>query len=112
MDNFLQEGTRLEYINATSADIASSAPVLVGSRLGIAVGAILNTTPNSVGILAMDGVYTITKLTADVVSQGDELYWDDTNKRLTLASTGNTLAGYAHKAANGSATTVECRINR
>lgn len=109
MKNFLQAGERLQYANSSGSTITSGSPVLVGKRIGIAVADIADGTT---GILAMDGVFSITKLTADVVTQGALLYWDDTNKRLTITPSTHELAGYAHAAADGTKTTVECRINR
>ncbi|OGQ60751.1 MAG: hypothetical protein A3J24_06445 [Deltaproteobacteria bacterium RIFCSPLOWO2_02_FULL_53_8] len=109
MKNFIQEGKTLTYANATGSAILSGATVLVGKRLGIAAVDIANAAS---GALEMDGVFNINKLSTDVVGQGDLLYWDDTNKRLTTTATNNTLAGYAQDAAGNGVTTVNCRINQ
>lgn len=109
MKNYIQEGDRLQYANSSGSTITSGTPILVGERLGIATGDIADGTT---GILAMEGVFSIAKLSTDVVTQGALLYWDDTNKRLTLTATANTLAGYAQSAAGNGITTVECMINR
>ncbi len=109
MKNYLQEGTRRTYTNSTGSTITSGTPVLVGNRLGIAVGDILDT---ETGVLAMVGVFSIAKLSTDVVTQGDNLYWDNGNSRLTLTALANTLIGYAQAAAGNGVTTVECRINQ
>ena len=107
MKNYIQEGERIQY--TAGADITSGQMVLVSKRLGVATADIAN---GDVGVLAMDGVYEIAKLSTDVVAQGDLLYWDNVNSRLTLTATSNTLAGYAHAAAGNGVTTVKIRINR
>lgn len=107
MTNYVQEGDKLRY--TAGANITSGQAVLVGKRLGVASTAIAN---GDTGVLCMEGVYTIAKLSTDVVAQGSLLYWDDTNKRLTVTSTDNTLAGYAFTAAGNGATTVNISINR
>ena len=57
------------------------------------------------------GVWTLPKLTSDDVTAGAKLYWDNTNKRLTLTSSGNTLVGAATAAAGTSATTVSVLLD-
>ncbi|MEK6531263.1 MAG: DUF2190 family protein [Deltaproteobacteria bacterium] len=106
MKNYIQTGESLEY--TAGANITSGSGVLVGKRLGVAATDIAN---GSKGVLAMRGVFSLPKLSTDVVAQGDELYWDDTNKRLTLTATSNTKAGYAAKAAGNGVATVECALN-
>ena len=63
------------------------------------------------GAVRMLGIFTIAKLSADVVAVGALLYWDNANSRLTVTSAGNTLAGYATAAAGNGVTTVEISIN-
>lgn len=106
MKNYIQEGDRIQF--TAGADIASGAGVLVGVKFGVATAAIAN---GAVGILAMEGVFTIPKLSTDVVAIGVALYWDDTNKCLTVTATGNTYAGYATAAAGNGATTVNICLN-
>lgn len=90
------------------ATITSGSGVLVGKRLGIATTDMVNGTKGS---LAMEGVFNLPKLSTDVVAQGDLLYWDDTNKRLTTTATANTQAGFAFAAAGNGVTTVDIKIN-
>ena len=58
-----------------------------------------------------EGVFDLGKLATDVVAQGDPLYWDDTNKRLTITASANTLVGAALLAAGNGAATVRIRLN-
>ena len=91
-----------------AADIASGAMVLIGKRVGVAVADIKNA---ATGAVQMVGEFTIAKLSTDVVAQGDLLYWDNTNKRLTTTVGSNTLAGFATAPAGSGASTVNIKIN-
>lgn len=107
MKNFVQEGDKILF--TAGATTASGAGVKVGVRFGVATADIAN---GVVGVVAMEGVYTIPKLGTDVVAQGALLYWDDTNKRLTTTASTHITAGYAFAAAGNGVTTVDIAINR
>lgn len=110
MKNYQQEGTRITWINGTSADVSSGDMVKVGNRVGVCSSDIAD---GASGVVALEGVYSaIPKLTTDVVAQGVDIYWDDTNKRLTLTSSANTLAGMAWAAAGNGITIVTLKINQ
>jgi predicted RecA/RadA family phage recombinase len=106
MNNFKAAGAHMDY-KPTVAVLASTM-VLVGTKVGVAIADI---AANTTGALRVTGVVNYTKNTADVVAQGAALYWDNTNKRLTTTSAGNTYAGYAFAAATGTDTTVDIKIN-
>lgn len=98
-----------EVIDYTPGSAVSSGQVLLlGVRIAVALMAI---AANATGAVAVRGIFTIAKLSTDVVAQGAALYWDNTNSRLTTTASGNTLAGFATKAAGSGATTVEISIN-
>ncbi len=110
MKNIIQPG---DVINVTpAADLASGAGYLIGGTttgiLGVALAAI---TAATVGAVAVRGVVELAKLTTDVVVEGSPLYWDDTNKRLTLVSTNNSFAGHAVAAAGNGVTTAKVLLN-
>ncbi|MEM7015833.1 MAG: DUF2190 family protein [Pseudomonadota bacterium] len=107
MKTYIQEGSRLEYNNATGSDIASGAVVLVGSLVGVAEDKIPDTED---GILMLRGVHKLDKTTSQSWSQGAKLYWDDTNKKFTTTASGNTLCGNVWKAAASADTTGEVRL--
>jgi predicted RecA/RadA family phage recombinase len=109
MRNYVQDGDRLQYANASGSTITSGSPVKVGTKVGIAVGDIPN---NTTGVLAMEYVFTCTKATTDVIAQGAIVYWDDTAKKMTVTATSNNIAGYAQAAAGNGATTVDLMLNR
>jgi len=104
--NFVQPGKALPIIAA--AVLTSGQAFLVGSRLAVAMGDIAN---GAEGEAAFEGVWNITCLGTDVITQGAPLYWDDTNKRLTLTSTSNTPAGFAAGASANGVTTVDIKLN-
>lgn len=106
MKNFIQPGDVLDHTPAGA--VASGAVVVIGARIGVALANIAAGEP---GALRVKGVVELAKLGTDVVAQGALLYWDDANDRLTTTASGNTLAGYAAKAAGNGATTVWLHLN-
>jgi predicted RecA/RadA family phage recombinase len=104
--NYIQPGEVLDV--TLSATITSGSGLLVSKRLGVALtdGASGDTIA-----VQVKGVFNLPKLSTDVVAQGDLLYWDNTNHRLTTTSTSNTLAGYATAAAGSGVTTVNIALN-
>lgn len=104
--NYIQPGEVLDHIAA--AVITSGQAVLIGKRVGIALG---KAAIGETVALQVKGVFNAPKVTANVVAQGDLLYWDNTAKLFTTTVASNTLAGYAAAAASGSATTVDIALN-
>lgn len=105
--NYVQEGEVLDYATGGAA-VAGGAVVLIGKRIGVVLKDI---AANSTGSATVAGVWNIAKLATDVVAQGDLLYWDAANSRLTTTAGANTLAGFAFAAAGNGATTVQIKIN-
>lgn len=103
---YVMSGEVVDYVAGSA--ISSGQVVLMGMRIGVALAAIAS---GASGAVRVKGIFTIAKLSTDVVTQGALLYWDNTNFRLTLTSAGNTLAGYATKAAGNGVTTVEINLN-
>lgn len=107
MKGMVSQGLTIDH--APAAQRLSGAATLIGTKIGVA----LNDTAATVsGPFAIDGVFTLPKLSTDVVAQGAALYWDNTNLRLTVTSAGNTYAGYAYAAAGNGVATVDCVLNR
>jgi predicted RecA/RadA family phage recombinase len=105
--NYVSEGDVLDYTSGATA-IASGSVVAMGKRIGIALSDI---PPNSTGSVAVTGVWTVAKLPADDVAQGELLYWDAANVRLTETAGALAVAGYAAAAAGAGATSVRIKIN-
>ncbi|WP_445289668.1 DUF2190 family protein [Variovorax atrisoli] len=106
MKNFIQPGDVLDY--TASANVAAGAVVVMGARVGIAVADI---AAGESGPVRVKGVVELAKLSTDAISQGALVYWDADDFRLTTTASGNTLAGYAAKAAAASTTTVWLHLN-
>lgn len=103
---FIMSGDVVDYVAGSA--ISNGQVLLIGKRIGVALVAIAN---GATGAVMVRGIFTIAKLSTDVVAQGDLLYWDAGNSRLTTTASGNTQAGYATKAAGSGVTTVEISIN-
>lgn len=95
MKNYVNEGEILQ-LTAPYA-VASGAGALVGSIFGVALDAVAN---GAVGRFLVAGVVTLTKEGAgsgQAWTEGLKIYWDNTNKRATITSAGNSLIGVALK---------------
>lgn len=103
---YVMSGTVIDYV--ASSPVTSGQVLLIGTRIGVALAGIASGATGAVQVL---GIFTIAKLSTDVVAAGALLYWDNTNSRLTTTASGNTLAGYATAAAGNGVTTVEISIN-
>ncbi|GGY68026.1 hypothetical protein GCM10007387_57760 [Pseudoduganella albidiflava] len=105
--NYVGEGEILD-VNTGGTAVVGGTVVVMGKRIGVALRDI---AANSNGVAAVEGVFNLAKLAGDAVAQGDLLYWDAANARLTVTAAGNTLAGYATGAAAAGVTTVNVKIN-
>jgi predicted RecA/RadA family phage recombinase len=101
MKNYVQEANVLEF-TAPSGGVTSGTGVKIGDILVIA------TETAAVGVKFRGvrvGVVDHAKLSAQAWTEGQQVNWDDTNKRFTTVTTGNFRAGVAAAvAANPSAT--------
>ena len=59
----------------------------------------------------LKGVFEMTKKTADTVTVGASLYWDESNKHLTITPSTFQYAGVAMAAASNSVSLVEVNLN-
>ena len=99
--NYVQMGDVIT-LAAPSGGTTAGVGVLIGTIFGIA------TTTAAEGVdvaIARKGVFSHAKTSAQAWTVGAAIYWDNTNKVFTTASSGNTLVGAAAAvAANPSAT--------
>lgn len=114
MQNYIQKGDRLVY--EAAAAVASGAPVVVGTRIGVAAGDI---AAGESGVLVMEGVFSLPKVTG-AIDQGTDLYFDADGDPLggtagsgaiTATATGNVAAGYAFAAALAADTHVLVKLD-
>lgn len=105
--NRIQAGNHMPH--TLTADATSGNGILVGDLFGVA----LNTGVSGDDIqVSLEGVWELPKTTADVVTQGAPLYWDDTAKEVTTDdnSGANKQAGFAFAAAGNGDETVQVKL--
>lgn len=98
---FVQDGAAIDYTPA--ADVAAGDVVVIGTLCAVAK---LDIPANTLGAVAVTGVYDIAKGTTEAITAGAALYWDATNKVATATATSNTALGVAIAAAETAAETV------
>lgn len=105
MRNYIQKG---ENITVDSpADLLSGGAVILGNLFGVANSDAQTGKPV---VLSTVGVFDLPKTTANDISVGAALYWNDTAKEVTTTASGNTKIGVAIAAKSG-AGTVATRLN-
>jgi predicted RecA/RadA family phage recombinase len=107
MKNFKQHGDTLD-LTAPSGGVISGTGYLIGALFGVAV---VSADAGVTFPLRVVGVYTLPKATGEAWTEGALVYWDNTNKRLTTTSSGNTKVGTAVSAAASGDTTGIARLN-
>ncbi len=106
MRNFIQNGKTITL--AAPYAVTSGDGLLVGSIFGVASNDAANTAEVEV---ALEGVFSLKKTSAQAWTVGAVIYWDDTNKVCTTTASTNKLIGTAVAvAANPSATGI-VRLN-
>ncbi|MBP2232557.1 putative RecA/RadA family phage recombinase [Azospirillum agricola] len=106
MRNFIMPGNALSLI----------APYLVNSGDGLLVGSIFGVAACAAASgaevqVSVTGVYELPKASAQAWALGAKVYWDNTNKLCTTASSGNTLIGAATAVAANPSSTGIVRLN-
>lgn len=71
--NYVSDGDVIPWINTTGASVASGQVVAVGHMLGVALGVI---SAGATGSVAVEGVFTVPKVSGAVFVQGEKLVWD------------------------------------
>ncbi|WP_132997096.1 DUF2190 family protein [Sulfitobacter sp. TCYB15] len=105
MRNYIQKGDDITV--DSPADVLSGAGVIIGNLFGVANGDAQTGKPV---VLSTVGVFDLPKTTANDITVGAALYWNDTAKEVTTTASGNTKIGVAIAAKSG-AGTVATRLN-
>ncbi len=71
--NFEQPGDIITWVNGSGANKVSGQVVVVGKVLGVCLVDIANAATGSV---ALTGVFSVPKVSAAVIAQGENLTWD------------------------------------
>lgn len=106
MKNFLQEPHIIDVI--APADVASGDLVIVGKLFGVAA-----TSAKSGETVAVQttGCFTLPKVSAQAITAGAEVYFDNTAKLVTTTATSNTLIGHAIAAAANPSGSIPVRLS-
>jgi predicted RecA/RadA family phage recombinase len=70
--NFVSDGDVIPWTNTTGAAVASGQVVVIGHALGVALVAI---AVGGAGSVALEGVFTVPKVSGAVFVQGEKLVW-------------------------------------
>lgn len=100
MQNYVQKADVVDLI--APYNVASGAGAKVGSVFGVAMSTL---TSGQSGPFVRQGACDLTAETSQAWSQGDKLYWDDTNKWVSNAEADGMFIGHA-LAAKGSSAAV------
>ncbi len=102
MKNYVQEGDSVNYTVPNATTIASGDVVAIGNLTGVAV---TSGTAGDVIVVNLCGVYELPKDAPLVITQGDRLFWNASNKEITKTATDRPI-GAAWASAASADTTV------
>lgn len=111
MKNFTQEGETIT-ITAGAAYISGQV-VALGNVIGIATSAIAN---GASGEVALEGVFTVPKVSGAVIAQGETLTWDvsaaafDDNAATPASGDITGASSFAFEAAGNGVTSIQVRF--
>jgi predicted RecA/RadA family phage recombinase len=107
LTTYKHRGEALDFANSGDAVIEAGEVRVIGSRIGVIGGDI---APGTVGAIEVEGVFEFPLSASAAIAQGDTVYWDATNKKITDTSSGNTAAGYAAAAAAATDEVIDVKI--
>lgn len=106
MKNFQQHGDTIEFV--AGAAITAGDPVELTDLLAVAVDDVAN---GDTGVGYTKGVFTLPKVSADVVTQGQQLYIAAGELTTSDGTGANMPAGKAWEAAGNGDVEIACSIN-
>jgi predicted RecA/RadA family phage recombinase len=107
MNNFIQPGN-VVTLTAPSGGVTSGLGYKIGQLFVVAA---ITAAEGAEFEGKTDGIYTLPKTTGAAWTEGQLLYWDDTNDKAITTATGNLLIGCAAAAAGSDDTTGTVRLN-
>jgi predicted RecA/RadA family phage recombinase len=107
MNNYIKPGNTLTF-TAPSGGVTSGLGYKIGQLFVVAA---ITAAEGDEFEGKTDGVYTLPKTTGAAWTEGQLLYWDDTNDKVITTATGNLLIGCAAAAAGSDDTTGTVRLN-
>lgn len=107
MKNQRSLGQSIHYV-APVGGLTGGDPVLVGELFGVVVG---DVDAGSTAVVALEGEFSLPKVSGTAITQGQALYWDAENEELTPTfGYGRRVVAIATAAAGSSAATVYARL--
>jgi len=106
--NWVYAGKRINTTNGSGSDVSSGGVIVEGDQVRVAIVDIAN---GASGACATEGVFTLAATSADVWSDGDVLWWDSTNAKLTDSAVSDVLAGIAIGDKASLATTANVKLS-
>lgn len=107
MNNFIQPGL-VQTFTAPNGGVVSGTAYQIGQAIVVAA---FSAAQDAEFEGQIRGVFELPKATAQTWSEGALLYWDNSAKKFTTTSGGNTLAGTAMAAALTGDTTGLVRLD-
>jgi len=106
---FIHDGKSIDY--TPGADVAAGDVVVQNDLLGVAK---LDIAANTLGALAVTGVFDVPKATGagTAIGAGAKVYWNATAKQATTTATGNKYLGKTVNAAVDADATVRVRLEQ
>jgi predicted RecA/RadA family phage recombinase len=98
---YIHEGTVVDF--TPGVDVAAGSVVVQGDLVGITKR---DVKANTLGGLAVEGVFDIVKASADAITAGAKVYWKADDETVVTVASGNKLVGKAIATAGAGTTTV------
>lgn len=111
--NFVQDGNVIDWVNGTGSAVAAGAVIAMGNILGVAL---VDIADAATGAVSINGVFTVPKVTAAVIAQGDSLVWDvsavkfDNNAATPASGDISGAPAVAFEAGTSAMTTLKVRF--
>lgn len=105
--NDVPDANALTWTNGTGGALVKGDVALIGGGCAILDVDIANGGSGTIHTGPGIAYRTSVKTTGQAWAQGVKLYWDDTNKKWTTTSSGNTLGAYAKAAALSAASVAD-----
>jgi predicted RecA/RadA family phage recombinase len=111
---YVQPGDAITWTNGTGSAVVSGQVVKVGQTLGVALVDIAN---GASGEVAVEGVFTVPKVSGAVISQGEMIMWDVSagafdDNAATPATGDVTNAAMAFEAAGNGVTSIKAHFGK
>lgn len=117
MRNFVQPGSILDF-TVPAAGVSSGLPVKIGAFLAVPQTTVTaaEVTTAGAGVLKfagkLDGVFEVTKVSAQAWAEGDLIFWNSANGQFTnVSATGLFRVGAATEAAINPSATGRVRLD-